>query len=50
MHVQHSCLTTRQPIVKFYLLAVSRFLLWKNTTDKIKLTASTLAGVQVTYK
>ena len=48
-----STLTTRQPMVEFYLLAFPRFPLRKKNTNptlvRIELTTSALAGVQVTY-
>ena len=47
-----STLTSRQPMVEFSLLTFPRFPLRKNTNPtliRIELTASALAGVQVTY-
>ena len=47
-----STLTTRQPMVEFYLLAFPRFPLRKNTNPtlvRIELTTSALADVHVTY-
>ena len=49
----YSTLTTRQPMVEFYLLTSPRFPLRKKninpTLVRIELTTSALAGVQVTY-
>ena len=46
-------LTTRQPMVEFYLLTFPRFPLrkkeYKSYLVRIELTTSALAGVQVTY-
>ena len=47
-----STLTTRQPMVEFYLLTFPRFPLRKNTNPtltRIELTTSVLADVQLTY-
>ena len=48
-----SSLTTRQPMVEFYLLTFPRFPLRKKEHKsymvRIELTTSALAGVQVTY-
>ena len=48
-----SILTTRQPMVEFYLLTFPRYPLRKKehkpTLVRIELTTSALAGVQVTY-
>ena len=48
-----STLTTRQPMVEFYLLTFPRYPLRKKenkpTLVRIELTTSALAGVQVTY-
>ena len=47
-----STLTTRQPMVEFYLLTFPRFPLRKNTNPtliRIELTSSALADVQITY-
>ena len=47
-----STLTTRQPMVEFYLLTFPRFSLQKNanpTLVRIELTTSVLADVQLTY-
>ena len=49
-----STLTTRQPMVEFYLLTFPRFPLrkkeHKSCSVRIKLTTSALAGVQVNYE
>ena len=48
-----STLTTRQPMVEFYLLTLPRFRYERNNTNPtlviIELTTSALAGVQIAY-